>query len=105
MLAPLDPAATTGSSSSNNAIGAVLPLMQTYVAEARRNPESATPWETAMTRGMYNRNPGVKALWAGQKWCICLVGLSFLIRADIVRDAEFQHAFLNDTCELALSPL
>lgn len=50
-----------------------------------------------MTRALHQRNQGVQALYAGHRWAICLVGLSFLIRARLVRDDHaFQHALRHD---------
>lgn len=93
MLAPLDPA-----SDADPRIAAVMPPIETWIDPSRRNAASANAWETAATRGVDGRNAGVKAVWAGQKWSICLVGLSFLIRADVVKDPVFQKVFLNDSC-------
>ncbi|CAJ2505696.1 Uu.00g130900.m01.CDS01 [Anthostomella pinea] len=77
-------------------VGAAGPGTDVYTDPARRYPGVVTAWETAATRLAWKRKPTYKNMFAITGWCWILAGTTTFYRSAILKDAEFQHAHLND---------
>ncbi|KAI1498751.1 hypothetical protein F5X99DRAFT_431517 [Biscogniauxia marginata] len=62
-----------------------------------KGPEIITPWEVAALRIRQKRGRSMKAAFAADGGInFCVSGVTMLLRAEILKDPEFQHAFTHD---------
>ncbi|KAI1123272.1 hypothetical protein F5Y10DRAFT_281086 [Nemania abortiva] len=79
-------------------IGLVGGPVESYIPEERQNPSTITVWETAALRNRSKRRGGNKAFYmADGSTNFTVSGATMLLRAEIVKDREFQHEFMQET--------
>ncbi|KAK5325846.1 hypothetical protein LTR93_004067 [Exophiala xenobiotica] len=68
-----------------------------YLPEERKCPDLITPWEVAAIRLRSKRHDSMKSAHAADGGInFCVSGVTMLLRAEILRDPAFQHAFTTD---------
>lgn len=78
-------------------VGLVGGPIGSYVPVDRRNGDVITPWEVAAVRIRQKRGRSMKGAFAADGGTNFTVsGLTMLLRGEILRDPEFQHAFTHD---------
>ncbi|KAI4600938.1 hypothetical protein KJ359_013101 [Pestalotiopsis sp. 9143b] len=80
----------------NERVGAASPTIEAIIPEHRRDPNVITPYEAAAMRVIWERTPRQKVAWSTARWIFGLTGVTYLMRADIMKDPEFIEAYAGD---------
>ena len=72
-------------------------IRRSYLPPSRKHPDIVTAWEMAAIRLRGKRHGSMKAAYTADGGInFCVSGVTMLLRAEILRDPVFQHAFTND---------
>lgn len=78
-------------------VGTAGGAFSTRIEANRQNPSSITPAEVAATRALHGRFRTTKVdAFVAHRWRWIVCGASYLVRTDIVQDADFIDEFLDD---------
>ncbi|KAI0147075.1 glycosyltransferase like family 2-domain-containing protein [Xylariaceae sp. FL1272] len=75
-------------------VGGAHPSQKVYIPPERQDDRVVTFWEAAAARRHWSST--ALQFFVATKTTYCLLGATSLYRAEIVKDPEFTHAFLNE---------
>lgn len=78
-------------------LGAAGPTIEAVIPEDRCDEKVITPYEVAAMRVTWNRTPRAKVAWAAGRWSWGLTGVTYLIRAGIMKVRQSRNCSYAST--------